>query len=289
MPHNSSMRNTIIYALVESDTGQIRYVGKTNQPLKDRLARHLTSDRGTHRCNWIKSVLARSAEVQAIILEELPPDVDWQAAERRWIAMYREAGARLVNSTDGGEGLHNPTDELRAKLRLGRLGKKMPPEVVERHRKMMTGSKRTPEQRAKMREAAKKRGISPETREKINVALRGRKLTDEHKAAIGRGSRGRKASARQMANAMVNLAPLNPLAVARMTETKLRQASTPAGRARMAINLGALTTPKLNAAQVEQAKALRISGKSYDSIAATLKVTRESARRAVLGLGAYAA
>ncbi len=40
-----------------------------------------------------------------IILETLAPNEDWAASERRWIALYRANGARLLNRTDGGEGL----------------------------------------------------------------------------------------------------------------------------------------------------------------------------------------
>jgi hypothetical protein len=53
----------------------------------------------------------------------------WQEADRKWIKTFRESGADLVNATDGGDGLCNPSVETRAKIGAARLGKPRSPEV----------------------------------------------------------------------------------------------------------------------------------------------------------------
>lgn len=58
-------------------------------------------------------------------LERVPPGADWIESERFWIAKYRNEGARLLNLTDGGEGLaglpmsQSHKDKIAAALRTG--------------------------------------------------------------------------------------------------------------------------------------------------------------------------
>lgn len=105
-----------IYGLTDPRTDQVRYIGKTHQKVGYRLTQHIKSAKdghNTHLLAWIRSLLAKGIKPGIRILEELAPNADWQAAERKWIAKERAQGWDLTNSTDGGEGMLNPSPEVR--------------------------------------------------------------------------------------------------------------------------------------------------------------------------------
>jgi hypothetical protein len=77
---------------------------------------HIADHGDTRKCRWIAKLCANGLHPVVEILEINP--VDWQHAERKWIAHFRALDADLCNHTDGGEGLHNPTIETRAKMSL---------------------------------------------------------------------------------------------------------------------------------------------------------------------------
>lgn len=148
--------------------GCIRYVGSTKCAPSERLRSHLAEARGnkkSYRLNWLRSL------TQPPILEviEWAPPGDWQISEQYWISLAREYGCRLVNGTDGGEGLINPTAETREKMRLSHVGRKLSEETREK----MRGPRRY-----------------SENREKAVAARRGKPLSSAHRAAIGAANRG---------------------------------------------------------------------------------------------------
>jgi hypothetical protein len=100
------MGKTFIYALIDPDTGKVRYVGKSDNP-KKRLDRHIAGyePRPTHKSIWIRSLLSLQKKPRIIILEEVESD-EWQTAERKWIKFYKEQGVGLTNTADGVEGGH---------------------------------------------------------------------------------------------------------------------------------------------------------------------------------------
>lgn len=98
---------TFIYALTCPDTGEVRYIGKANNP-QLRLKSHLSRDdnkrtKRSYKSNWIKSLIEVGKYPSMIILEEITLS-DWKESEKRWIAYYRLNGANLTNITDGGQG-----------------------------------------------------------------------------------------------------------------------------------------------------------------------------------------
>lgn len=101
-----------VYALTDPSTGEVRYIGKANCPAA-RLATHLREsgrlDRPVHR--WIRKLRAAGAMPSMVVLEEA---ADWREAERRLIAQYRAAGARLLNVAEGGDEPHCPVAVLRS-------------------------------------------------------------------------------------------------------------------------------------------------------------------------------
>jgi len=150
-----------IYMLVDPFTDEIRYVGKAVYP-KDRLKDHLKDTSNTHKVHWIQSVIRKGAVPIMVLLETIEGSADWtwQEAEKRWIAKFRAMGARLVNSTDGGDGVEN-----------------IAPESKEKMLKTWTGRKHTTETKKKISAYRKTWKASAETRAAMSAAHTGREIT----------------------------------------------------------------------------------------------------------------
>lgn len=168
---------TFIYCLCEPGTKVIRYIGKTDGRLKDRLRRHLLNyGERDYRANWIEG-LKRCGQTPDIHLLCTVPREDFVRFERAFIAVGRKHGLQLTNLTDGGEGPSGnvPSAETRAKLSAVWKGRK---HSVETRLKMSAASKgrsKSPEQCAKMSLANKGKTVPLETRQKISDSLRGEK------------------------------------------------------------------------------------------------------------------
>jgi hypothetical protein len=89
-----------IYGLYCPDTDELRYVGKANNA-KKRLKVHL-QERVQARpvCRWIAKLVEQGKAPVMRVLEVVPPS-QWEEAERRLIAKYRETH-KLLNVADGG-------------------------------------------------------------------------------------------------------------------------------------------------------------------------------------------
>lgn len=120
-----------IYSLRDPEDGpelqHVRYIGKTTGSLQARFNRHITAandarDR-SHRANWIRKLLREGRWPLMVVLEETTPG---RASEREmwWIRHCRKNGCRLTNSTDGGEGLLNPSKEVRRRIGAAKKGHK---------------------------------------------------------------------------------------------------------------------------------------------------------------------
>lgn len=148
-----------------------------------------------------------------MILEEVS-EQHWKERETFWIAKYRAEGARLTNTTAGGEGLVNPPPEVRAKIGaaqvgnrncVGRVmsdetrrligaankGRKHSEEARSRMSLAQTGRAHSEETRAKISAANQGKGPSRETIEKARRSNIGRGLSDEHKKKLSLARRGK--------------------------------------------------------------------------------------------------
>lgn len=87
-----------IYGLTDPKTGEVRYIGKANDPEK-RLAGHMRdmTRRNTPLYCWMR----KNGKPGLVVLSENCQD--WKSEERRIIAEYRAASARLLNVADGGD------------------------------------------------------------------------------------------------------------------------------------------------------------------------------------------
>jgi hypothetical protein len=100
-----------IYVLRDHDSGAVRYVGATRQPLAKRLSVHVSVCRTVqHACaRWIRALIddGKRPMIEAIA----KPTDEWERAERDTIARLRADGCDLLNMTDGGMGMrgHKPS------------------------------------------------------------------------------------------------------------------------------------------------------------------------------------
>lgn len=156
----------IVYGLYDPESDELRYIGKTTREVGARLREHVmetySSDNKTHKERWVASVLRRQLVPAARVVEELTAEcLDFLVAllnerERHWIAKFRSEGARLTNTTDGGEGFaYGDRNPMRN------------PESVKKHILANKGLKRSAESKARSSEGAKRRWNKPGERDRM--------------------------------------------------------------------------------------------------------------------------
>lgn len=100
------MKKNIIYGLVDPDSKQVRYIGKSTIGLKrprEHKKRSLLLAM-SHKNNWIKNLISQNKIYEITILEENIELSKLSEREIYWISFYKENGIILTNSTEGGEG-----------------------------------------------------------------------------------------------------------------------------------------------------------------------------------------
>lgn len=103
------MEKTIrIYTLSDPLTGDVRYVGRTVNPLERRLREHInTARRGTLKDKakeeWIVALHEQGLKPIIALIDEACLST-YRAAEKRWVAHYRLMFADLLNIKCGGDG-----------------------------------------------------------------------------------------------------------------------------------------------------------------------------------------
>ena len=117
---NATQKWTAIYALCERDSMAPRYVGKTVQYIIDRFKAHKRDAvRGGNRpvLRWLRKRIPFGGAA-LMLLEHVPPNGDWASRESYWIDKFRAQGHKMLNLTDGGEGLagHVFSKEHREKI-----------------------------------------------------------------------------------------------------------------------------------------------------------------------------
>lgn len=111
------MSTCFIYALKCPINLEVRYIGKSVD-IKTRFRKHILrakSGEDSWKNNWIRQLLAKNLKPIIEIIEEVNIE-NWQEREVYYIDKFRKLGCNLTNSTDGGEGMLNPTKEIRDKL-----------------------------------------------------------------------------------------------------------------------------------------------------------------------------
>jgi hypothetical protein len=199
------MKNSILYALMEPFSSEIRYIGKTTQTMDERFRGHMTDARSeifNHKNNWIRSLLSKKQMPAILILKsDYSSHDELITSEITMIAYCKSIGINLVNSTGGGEGMigfkHKKesnmknadahrgkihSEESKEKRRISMTGRTTPIEIREKMSKSHFGIVPDEEARVRMSESAKRR---PSNR-------KGAKLTDLQKKNISDGHKKRK-------------------------------------------------------------------------------------------------
>ncbi len=200
-------RAICIYVLRDPRSSKIRYVGKTVQKLNNRLTSHVREakrENNSHKDRWILQVIRAGYKPIIEKIEDVNED-NWQERERYWIFKHYGDGCKLVNETEGGEGLHGHkfSKDHRSKLGRALLGNKRwlgKAHSEETKRKMSDGKKGkdnpnygkefSAEHRGKLSEAHKGQKHTTETKHKMsstakgNQYARGYKQTDEHRQKL---------------------------------------------------------------------------------------------------------
>lgn len=148
-----NLHTTFIYALLENNTNNIRYIGKANN-VQQRFKFHLLDKEKTHKTCWLKSI---DYNISYIILDEVDKS-EWQFWEIYWINQCKVWGFNLTNQTLGGE---------------GSLGKKL----SEKHKQ-------------KISIKLKGKIVSSETKQKLSKSIKGKKLSETHIRNLSKSHKG---------------------------------------------------------------------------------------------------
>lgn len=169
---------TNIYLLHSpEDPSQSIYIGKADD-LRIRLRQHaqeaLKTKKSTRKLNWLRKWLpSLEAQIEIVLLETVATD-GWQESERFYIAYFHSIGANVLNTTDGGDGLSDPTGEIGKKISLTLKGRKHPcsPETARKISAAKKGccppNTHTPQANAKRSAWMRGHIRSPEHRKKIS-------------------------------------------------------------------------------------------------------------------------
>lgn len=95
---------TSIYALVDPRDKTYHYIGKTVQnPPQKRLRQHLLKPATEALAEWIQELDQADLKPELHVLEVVPEDADWRAAEVYWIRYGLVHGWTLKNRASGGD------------------------------------------------------------------------------------------------------------------------------------------------------------------------------------------
>jgi len=209
-----------IYLFRDPRDDAARYVGVTRN-LRQRLTNHYNGHGSGHCRNWVKSLRSLGLKPVVEILEIVESN-EREDAEKAWIIGFRQAGADLVNLTDGGEGTWgwHPSPEARIKMSIATTRRMASLEARARVASWMTG-----------------RHVSLETRAKMSLSKIGQRLSPEHRSRIGVAGIGRTHSLK--AKAKISASRMG-IKFTEETRAKMRVAATgriisPATRIKMSI------------------------------------------------------
>ena len=122
-----------IYCLINPINNDIVYIGKSKN-ISKRYKDHCRKAKGKYRCKldkW-KNELISSGNLPVLeIIEQFDEYVDINFWEKYYISLYRSWGFNLLNMTEGGDGLQNPSIETRNKIGDKSRGRKFSKETLK--------------------------------------------------------------------------------------------------------------------------------------------------------------
>jgi group I intron endonuclease len=179
------------------------YVGKTSKEINIRWSKHLNAaEHGspTHLHRAIRKYGVEAFTVEPLILLEsdFTDDESLNDGERLMIRLLR-VNCKLYNLTDGGDGVSNPSAEIRKKIGDGKRGKIVSEETRQRLRDSHIGKIFPDEQRRKISDGNRGKVRSAETKAKMSAARKGKPLSEEHRMMLSELKRGKPWSAARRA------------------------------------------------------------------------------------------
>ena len=194
-----SLKTAFIYSLVCPLAKQVRYVGKSNDPVSRHRGHISAAEAGMHhyQANWIRTVLAAGKKPKLKILFRVPADTRWQDAERFFIASARHFGFKITNTQPGGEGFCWDNKDSVKRLIASMRTAWTRPETRAKHEAVWTDEFRKafcaiqqeiharPEVRKKRSETLKRVKGTPEARKNASVKSIASK-TPELRAAVSK-------------------------------------------------------------------------------------------------------
>lgn len=159
---------THIYALIDPRDNQVRYIGKSDAVCR-RFKEHqsdIKSASNNKKIAWLKKLSKLGLQPRVVIIETISKLV-WAETEIEWIRYFRSIGARLTNSTDGGEGIegYKLTEAQKEKVSKMFKGKRFTEEHKRKIGESNTGKKRTDAMKEKLSTLYKGKAGRPHTEE----------------------------------------------------------------------------------------------------------------------------
>lgn len=130
-----------IYGLIDPWSEQIRYVGQTTKKLKDRLKEHIRKHnnyKNLHFKYWISKIIKSGFMPKTIILQQ---NAIWNKDEVSWIEKLRKDGVKLLNATNGGDGMlgFKHSQDSKLKISLSKIGKSRSEETKSKISNSLSG------------------------------------------------------------------------------------------------------------------------------------------------------
>jgi len=153
-----------VYEHIRPDTGQVFYVGKG---APDRL-RSVTRRHNKYHSRIYNKMKRLGLTVEQHVIATNLPEESAHIFEKMRIMMWRAMGAPLVNMTEGGEGLSNPSEETRARIGAASKVRQNKPESKDAVSAVHKGKKVSKETKAKISAKATAQFADPTARKKAS-------------------------------------------------------------------------------------------------------------------------
>lgn len=147
-------QRNIIYGLTDPRDGALRYIGQSCRGI-GRAHQHRTAANqkwNSHKKNWVRKLQSLGLSYAVVVIERLDGPDRLNEREAWWIAFARAWGCRLVNATDGGDGVR---------------GLRFSKESIAKMSAAQIGRRHSEETKAKIAAAHRGKIVSEETRERL--------------------------------------------------------------------------------------------------------------------------
>lgn len=169
------MKKVKIYALINPETEEIKYIGKTIRTLEQRLTNHICDAKSkrykNYTINWINSLLKKNITPEIILIEEINYEDNWEWLEQYWISQFKSWNFNLTNLTIGGDGNKNQKFSKESQIKKSETIKK----------KILLGEISYKERSIKISNKLKGIKRSEITKNKVRLANLGKKYSLESK------------------------------------------------------------------------------------------------------------